>query len=145
MGFFFLQNKDTKEFLIWRLNPLVDIGPFLIDTKCMIKETRSHHLIVTDTLDIDFWQRPTKVFPRIVFEFSLRCELESIEWALKLFSKKTKTRNGKTLSHFDFVLPVVMDLESIYLESMSAKHLHVVRSYNISCYSCKSWNLNLIV
>ena len=44
--------------------------------------------------------------------------------------------------YLDLVLPVVMDLESIYLESMSAKHLHVVRSYNISC---KSWNLNLKV
>ena len=78
-------------------------------------------------------------FPQSVFEFSLRCELESIEWAPKL---KTRTGNWKTLFHFDFVLPVVIDLESIYLESMSAKHLHVVRSYNISC---KSWNLNLKV
>ena len=28
----------------------------------MIKETKSHHLLVTDTLDIDFWQQSTKVF-----------------------------------------------------------------------------------
>ena len=44
----------------------------------MIKETTSHHLLVTDTLDIDFWQRPTKVFLRASLNFHFDVSLSQL-------------------------------------------------------------------